>query len=265
MARPRPASGPATTRWTDAAVDWSAAWLAPWRDAGERVLQTAATGSPLWQALNRHLAAQVQFVPQTRLPPGMAYEQFIARSGHCPTREGLHDFFNGLCWGRFPATKRRLNQLQADQIARDGIGGTRGAVRDALTVLDENAALLQAPDALWTALAQREWPTVFGSLRPLWSQARLVLFGHALLEKLATPRPAITAHVLRVPAGAGTTVSDWDGWLAGTLSPEMLAGKPFVPLPVLGVPGWWPANEDPRFYADRQVFRPHAPRGAGVQ
>jgi hypothetical protein len=42
------------------------------------------------------------------------------------------------------------------------------------------------------------------------------------------------------------------------LSAEKLAGKPFAPLPVLGVPHWWAANEDPMFYADAQVFR--APR-----
>ena len=34
------------------------------------------------------------------------------------------------------------------------------------------------------------------------------------------------------------------------------AAKPFLPLPVLGIPGWWPANEDPTFYADMSVFRP---------
>ena len=25
---------------------------------------------------------------------------------------------------------------------------------------------------------------------------------------------------------------------------------------VLGIPGWWAANEDPAFYADAKVFRP---------
>ena len=35
------------------------------------------------------------------------------------------------------------------------------------------------------------------------------------------------------------------------LSPRLL-----LPLPVLGIPGWWPANENPGFYADTAVFRP---------
>jgi hypothetical protein len=25
---------------------------------------------------------------------------------------------------------------------------------------------------------------------------------------------------------------------------------------VMGIPGWSPANEDPSYYADREVFRP---------
>ncbi|HQX67511.1 MAG TPA: DUF3025 domain-containing protein, partial [Ottowia sp.] len=29
-----------------------------------------------------------------------------------------------------------------------------------------------------------------------------------------------------------------------------------VPLPLLGVPGWWPANQAPAFYDDAEVFRP---------
>jgi hypothetical protein len=28
------------------------------------------------------------------------------------------------------------------------------------------------------------------------------------------------------------------------------------PLPVLGIPGWWPANENASFYDDREIFRP---------
>lgn len=245
------------------AIDWSAGWLEPWRAGGQPVLEAVRAGTPVWQALNQHLAAPVQFVPQSALAEGMPYEQFISETSRCPTREGLHDLFNGLCWGLFPATKRRLNQLQAAQIARDGIQPTRGRVRDALTVFDENAALLQAPDALWNALVHRHWQSLFGELRPLWSQARLVLFGHALLEKLSTPRKSISAHVVRVDLAAGETLSRWDHWLAGAIDPQLLSDRPFVPLPVLGVPGWWPANEDPCFYGDAQVFRPLAPGRGG--
>ena len=256
MGRPPSTHRPGALPPLAGALDWSVGWLEPWRAGGEPVLEAVLAGTPVWQALNRHLAAPVQFEPQAALPAGMPYEQYIAETARCPTRDGLHDLFNGLCWGLFPATKRRLNLLQATQIARDGIQPTRGRVRDALTVFDENAALLQAPDALWNALVHRHWQSLFGELRPLWSQARLVLFGHALLEKLSAPRKSITAHVVRVHPSAGEPLADWDHWLAGSLDPQMLTARPFVPLPVLGVPGWWPANESAQFYEDAQIFRP---------
>ena len=34
------------------------------------------------------------------------------------------------------------------------------------------------------------------------------------------------------------------------------AAKPYAPLPVPGVPGWWPANQAPGFYDAPAVFRP---------
>jgi hypothetical protein len=239
--------------WTD--IDWHHPWLAPYREPGQAITQACSTGIPLWQALNQSASASVRFVPQSDLPAGMAYEAFIGQTGQCPTREGQHDFFNGLCWMRFPATKRRLNQLQSAHIAADGVRPVRGPARDALTVFDENAAFLNAPDALWAALQAKQWSDLFGPLRPLWQQTTLLLFGHALLEKLTQPRKAMTAHVYRVGPEA-RTVAEIDAWVARDLRSEHLATKPFAHLPVLGVPGWWPANTNSDFYRDLSVFRP---------
>ena len=197
----------------------------------------------------------VTFVPQSALPEGKPYEQFIFETGTVPTRDNLHDFFNGLCWLRFPETKKKLNQLQAAEIARAGIQPVRGPVRDALTVFDENAAFLLAPQSLWDALDQRDWRRLFVGRRALWRQAQLVLFGHALLEKLVSPRKSIVAHIWRVQP-AIKSVADLDEWIAADLSAQKLASKPFAPLPVLGVPGWWPDNENFSFYDDSFVFRP---------
>ncbi len=198
----------------------------------------------------------MRFVPQAALPEGQAYEDFIFSTRQVPTREGLHDFFNGLCWRVFPRAKARLNALQAAEIAARGVGAVRGPVRDAITVFDENGALLQAPPALWEALLARQWQRLFVDLRPLWGQARLVVFGHALLEKLVAPRKDMTAHVWRVDAPLAGDLAAADAWLAGALSADALAAKPFTPLPVLGVPGWWPDNEAAGFYDDATVFRP---------
>ena len=234
-------------------IDWTAPWLAPYRTGGAPLAQAVCDGGSNAGVLDA-ADGPVRFVHQEMLPAGQAYEPFIFERGQVPTREGLHDFFNGLIWLHFPHTKRRLNALQAAAIAADGIGPVRGPLRDALTLFDENAALLQVPDALWEALCARDWRRLFVEQRPLWQQARVTLFGHALIEKLVQPRKDITAHVYRVPLDVPP--ESLDTWLAGDLAPERLAHKPFQPLPVLGVPGWWPANEVPAFYDDAQVFRP---------
>ncbi len=224
--------------------------------------RSIAAGQTQASALN-HAAAvlpgfPVRFVPQNQLPDAVAYEQHIFDTRRVPTREGLHDFFNGLAWLQYPLTKKRLNQLHVAQIARTGIQPVRGPARDGLTLFDENAAVLQAPDALWDALLVKDWQTLFGRLRPLWQEASLLLFGHALLEKLVCPRKAITAHVYRASTGC-QGAAELDNWLAQDLSTEKLATKPFAHLPVLGVPHWWLANEDSQFYTDTGVFRSPRP------
>jgi len=103
-------------------------------------------------------------------------------------------------------------------------------------------------------LHMRDWHTAFVAMKSSWKDVQLLIFGHAALEKLVNPYKAITVHLWRVPSGLPS--SDWDAWLAQDLQPDKLAAKPFLPTPVLGVPGWWPANASADFYADPQVFRP---------
>ena len=259
-----------------ASIDWYQPWFAPWRELGEPTAHRALQQENVAEALNathaitqqrsaavaNHSAPQceandVTFVPQSALPEGQAYEDFIFKTAQVPTRDGLHDFFNGLCWHRFPLAKRRLNQLQAAEIDTQGIRHTRGPVRDALTLFDENVVLMHAPDEVWVALQARDWLRLFVDLRAQWQQVHLVLFGHALLEKLVTPYKSITAHVYRVDNTINPRdEAALDAWLVQDLQPAKLATKPYEPLPVLGVPGWWPANQDRAYYEDVNVFRP---------
>lgn len=232
-------------------------WLGPYRKNAANVRSALARGAGVAEALAL-CSRERRFVDPSQSPRSEHYEAFIARTGTVPIRDDLHDLFNGLVWLAFPLAKRRLNTLHAEQIESTGVGATRGALRDAITVFDENGALLQAPAALLQALARRDWPGLFLERRALWRETRLVLFGHALLEKLLNPRKAICAHVLPLAADSGPTTQHADALdaaLAALLSRETLSGKPFLPLPVLGVPGWWAGNDDPAFYDDAAVFR----------
>lgn len=106
-------------------IDWAAPWLQPWQARGEPLAAALqAPGVPVHAALSA-APAPVRFVPQSDLPEGQAYEQFIWDTRCVPTRDNLHDFFNGLVWLEFPQAKRRINELQAQAIAQDGVGAVR--------------------------------------------------------------------------------------------------------------------------------------------
>jgi len=254
-------------------VDWSRPWYAPLRDDG---LALAAADD--WRAaLNAMAAARglrsghgrpLAFVPQQALPPGQAYESFIAAHGQVPTRENPHDAFNALVWLTFPRIKARLNALQAEQIERaGGAGGRRGPLRDAATLFDENAALVvlregAAGRALAQALRAHRWQELLVERAGQFGRDWMVLvFGHALLEKLAAPYKAITAHawLLSVPEPffmwSPPRQHNWlDAAVAARLTAALRPGD-FTPLPLSGLPGW-SAGQDAAFYADRAVFRP---------
>lgn len=248
-----------------AALQSAPTWLSPYARLAQRVLHTANSQSVVaaLNAANNGSPASVCFVEHSALPAGEPYESFIARTGCVPTRENLHDLFNGLMWITYPQTKRRLNVLQAQEIAVRGTSGPRGSLRDALTLFDENAAVLQAPADLVETLRHRDWNRLFVARRAQWQSASLVIFGHALMEKLTQPRKAITGHVWVVEEELS------DAALASSLTPDRLRAKSFLPLPVLGIPGWWEANAEPGFYDDVDVFRrarvsgPHQVQGEG--
>jgi hypothetical protein len=270
-------------------------WTRPWYDAVRPAFDSLEPGSGQTRGadfigafnanaarlgLQNHGGHAIRFVPQAELPPGTAYEEFIGATGCVPTRENLHDFFNGLVWQTFPLIKRELNALQAAQIRAAGVGKSRGPARDAATIFDENAALLVVRDgvpgrALVDGLRAHLWRDTLYAQRARFgvdagADAEVWLFGHALMEKLVAPRKAITAHtrVLFAPgAWFGLGWEDRRAWidmqLAGTLAAEGLSTSAFTPLPVLGVPGWWP-DQDEAFYLDETVFRPRRPARDGA-
>lgn len=262
-------------------IDWSLPWFAPFAERGARWQQVALERPADYLAqLSRdaHESGQttgrgqrLSFIAQAELPAGTAYEAHIASTGSVPTRRNLHDFFNALVWFRYPRVKAALNARQAQAIERDGIGGRRGAERDALTLFDENAVFFVTSEpSLRAALIGFDWRRLFVGERAAWGRRCAVSpFGHALLEKLIDPYKACTAHASIVDAPAdyfGWTAFEQTAWLDATVAAALahipLDSRFFAPLPVLGIPGWWPANSDPSFYEDERVFR-RGRRGGG--
>ena len=226
-------------------------------------------------ALNNQ-AHTLQFVSQNALPEGEAYESFIGTTGNIPTRDNLHDLFNGSIWLTFPKTKALLNYYHMLEIKEQGIGASRGRVRDTITVFDENGAILVTADAsIGEALVDFNWQGSLVAPRDKWdepkqlnkqAQAAVYIFGHALLEKLLHPRKALCAHsiVISVTQDFFTLslserinhleqkVADY---MDALLSEPDVSPRKLSPLPILGVPHYWAENVQPSFYDDSHVFR----------
>ncbi|TDR32581.1 DUF3025 domain-containing protein [Hydromonas duriensis] len=257
-------------------IDWSAPWLYHLKP-----LQNLAHSSDLILTLNNTLAGRHQktgqgqplhFIPQDDLPAGVAYEAHIAATGGVPTRLNLHDFFNACIWLTFPLSKAVLNARQAIHIAAHGVQHTRGVARDALTLFDENAAILvtSAPE-IGDALRAFDWHNALIAPRTDWDEpclnrpdakAALYTFGHALMDKLTTPRKAMCAHTWVMVVDADwfaqpltERLNSLDVQLANELQNWSENPRDFCPLPMLGVPHFCADNEDETFYNDTRVFR----------
>ena len=219
----------------------------------------------------------IHFVEQACLPEGEAYESFIANTGKIPTRDNHHDLLNGLIWLNFPQAKAVLNERHAKDILRHGIHNARTALRNALTVFDENGGIVVSSDRLLLEQLQAfKWQAALVTHRANWlAQHRTIAFfpfGHALLEKLVNPRKNITSHTLLILVDEGwfeqsidSQKNQLDTAIANVFrqlaTPDLadnavkLSSKSFQPLPVMGIPGYSADNVIPAFYQDEAVFR----------
>lgn len=264
------------------------AWFAPFEQALERLGVESAQGhdaSPdlpqlpdSWVSTNcsglRVASGQALSFRPANTKEETHYEVGIFQTGSVPCRlrtlgfdeqQERHDFLNALIWLSFPKTKALLNQFQAQAIRDAGSLKTRGPLRDSITTFDENAMiLLTASDQPVQWLKNKNWHELFVSQRAAWlsKQWLPICFGHALLQKLDRPYKAITAHTLVLPVSANELMTEGanllalvDAKLSERLTVNELQQKPYLPLPVLGIPGWCEANQDPHFYNDKQVFR----------
>lgn len=208
---------------------------------------------------------------------GEPYEERIRVRGEMPFREGdWHDLFNALAWAAYPATKAAINDAHyraiLEERARSGRPATgesrghatqRGRTRDALTVFDENGAIVISSNAsLLEDLRAFRWRRLFVERRDeVRNEMRFYVFGHALFEKALRPYLGLTAHALLLPVDqdlpsqpASRRVEGIDA-LAAAAVHDMTAPRSLAPLPLLGVPGWWADNERPDFYDNAEYFR----------
>lgn len=194
------------------------------------------------------------------------YEMHIGTTGEIPTRSrNWHDWFNALAWLAWPQSKAALNARHVRAIQQGEV--QRGPRRDAATLLDECGVIVacSAP-SLGQALDDMQWQKLFVDQRAAWGrQIAAYTLGHAIFEVGLQPHlgwcgKALlleveeaffswneTAQRQHLDAQLATLLAD-DNWL---ISPRQL-----WPLPLLGIPGWWPANEEPAFYDNTDYFRP---------
>ena len=233
-------------------VDWPTAGAL---DALLRAAGAGAAGRPV----------RVEYARDAGAGGALAYEHGILARGAIPTRPRCwHDLFNALMWALYPATKAAINAAHVRDPAVPG--SDRSRRRDALTLFDECGVVLPVADPRLTRLhAQRRWRDLFVDHRDAWGRriaAQIV--GHGLYDQCRRPYVGLTAKAWHLPVPAGwfeqplaERYRQVDGRLAAAIEADdaLLSPREMLPLPVLGVPGWWDANRDPLFYANDRYFR----------
>jgi hypothetical protein len=213
--------------------------------------------------------APIRFVPPAPSgEPSAQYEIRIFETGEVQTRPGSwHDLFNALVWLAFPKTKAVLNRHHRNEIVARRGERQRGTARDVLTLFDEGGVVVGTADAKLAALLRdSRWKDLFWMHRAdVRKSMRFHVFGHAIYEKAVEPYKGVTAKALIVGvapellhAPAEVQLAELDARASHYFSgAEALSStRNLPPLPILGIPGWEPANEREEYYDDVSQFRP---------
>ena len=216
---------------------------------------------------HRNAAGQaISFVLPERTSREEAYEARILRCGEIATRQdSWHDLFNALAWLTFPRIKRELNRLHCEHALVPS--GKRGAVRDALTLFDESGVIIACSDlSLAQLLADFQWHALFVQRRAdVERHMRFFVLGHALQEQMLRPYPGVTGKALILDCDAAFMHRPLAGQLREldecaaqwiSRSGALASTRALSPLPLLGIPGWDPANAEAAYYDNTNVFRP---------
>jgi hypothetical protein len=181
-------------------------------------------------------------------------------------RFNWHDLYNALVWMTFPTAKAALNarQYAALQTAE---AGRRTPEGDALTLFDEDGMVVLSVDTeLLQLVRDFRWKELLWRRRDeVHQRMRFAVFGHALYEKAQKPFVGMTGKAILLEVPPGVLALDRRSLLREVDRRVALHvwdrvhfrhGRSLSPLPVLGVPGWWPGNENEAFYDDTGYFRP---------
>jgi len=221
-----------------------------------------------------YLKSEVGFPPRLIPPPSRAlgaldFERALVERNELIVRPGnLHDTMNAIVWRTFPRTKRIISEIHVSLGAANTANG-RPRRRDVLTLFDEAGAIIVSRRDDLRALHQaHEWKALFVEHRAEFQRdARVILFGHGTLEQLgAKPHQGLTVKALWLPLPPDISLQEIDAWMAERIANGVLlaADEHRLPLPILGVPGWFTANDEPTCYDDTDVFRPLRPKRASA-
>ncbi|MBN7820081.1 DUF3025 domain-containing protein [Bowmanella yangjiangensis] len=223
---------------------------------------------PDFNWLNADASLPVRFVSQQMLDEQtLCYESFIHTYEQVPTRpQNWHDLFNALIWKQFPRSKSALNRLHMTDINAVG-SNQRTPRRNRITHFDECGVLMiYSTEEIPNLLKQHEWHAAFVDRRSDWgTRVQALVFGHANYEMLLKPYIGLTGKWLGIQVP-----KDYFSWdnkqqlayvdekLVERLEQQNCLGErgALWPLPLLGVPGWWPDNEHAAFYANQNYFMP---------
>ena len=218
----------------------------------------------------------VRFVTQTQKVSAAEYEGRAWARGEVLTRpHNWHDLFNALAWLVFPRTKAVINRLHIEELARQA-GRARSVARDVLTLLDESGmAVACSRPQLIELLRGFQWKALFVMHREaVRAHMAFRILGHAVHEKAVVPYKGIVAHALCVAVEddffalpEAVQNAALDAAIAEQLVDEatLRDTASLQPVPILGIPGWCAANEDPAYYDDTGHFRPGRTRRPEVR
>jgi hypothetical protein len=198
------------------------------------------------------------------------YEARVHLKGEMVFRDrNWHDFLNLLAWLTFPRAKAALNarHFEALEAQRAAGAANRGPAQDALTLFDEGGVIVAScDDQLLGMLRAFRWKELFWHSRDqARSRMRFMLFGHALYEKALRPFIGITGRGIllkvepeQLARPPGEQLAALDSQLAAHISESrnLTAARELAVVPVLGVPGWCPGNEQESYYDNTDYFRP---------